>query len=52
MTGNGGNALGRFKNLLGAGKSGAVRGGSALSSQEQHQAILLLRDYEESGIGW
>ena len=52
MTANGGNALGRFKTLLGAGKGGSARGGGALSSEEQHQAMILLRDYEESGIGW
>ncbi|MDE2413091.1 MAG: diguanylate cyclase, partial [Sphingomonadales bacterium] len=52
MTASGETTLGRFKNLLGAGKGGAVRGGPALTNQEQHQAILLLRDYEESGIGW
>ncbi|MFC0587847.1 putative bifunctional diguanylate cyclase/phosphodiesterase [Novosphingobium aquiterrae] len=48
MSASSGHALSRFKNLLGAGKGGAVH----LSSSEQQQAILLLRDYEESGIGW
>ncbi|WP_296681103.1 bifunctional diguanylate cyclase/phosphodiesterase [Novosphingobium sp.] len=44
--------IGRFKNLLGAGKSGAARGKGQLSGNELQQAISLLRDYEESGIGW
>nr|WP_232730140.1 EAL domain-containing protein [Novosphingobium kunmingense] len=45
------NTLGRFKNLFG-GRGGSARGSEQLTELEQHQAIVLLRDYEESGIGW
>ena len=43
--------------MLGAGKEGSARSNSgqaapALSSQEQQQALRLLRDYEASGLGW
>jgi len=48
-----GSTLGRLRGLLGS-KGGA--GGPALdapaSNQELRQALLLLRDYEKSGIGW
>lgn len=57
MTSTGASTFGRFRNLLGAGKDDAPRSGSArpeanLSGTEQQQAILLLRDYESSGLGW
>ncbi|MDE2435322.1 MAG: EAL domain-containing protein [Sphingomonadales bacterium] len=51
MTDSGDSTFGRFKNLLGAGRSG-VRAGPVLSNEEMQQAVLLMRDYEESGIGW
>jgi len=46
--------LGRVRDLLG-GKSGAMAKPGAflpLSGREQQQAMLLLRDYEQSGLGW
>jgi diguanylate cyclase (GGDEF)-like protein/PAS domain S-box-containing protein len=50
---SGGSTLGRFRNLLGNSKSdGARPGQTALSGQELQQALLLLRDYESSGLGW
>lgn len=57
MTGTGGSALGRFRSLLGAGKGddgarASDTSGSAPSSQELRQALMLLRDYEASGLGW
>jgi diguanylate cyclase (GGDEF)-like protein/PAS domain S-box-containing protein len=57
MTATGSSTFGRFRSLLGAGKDDAPRSGSArpgpnLSGTEQQQAILLLRDYESSGLGW
>ncbi|MBS0482386.1 MAG: EAL domain-containing protein [Proteobacteria bacterium] len=51
MTTPGDTALGRFKNLLGSGR-GNTRAPTRLSSHEVDQALLLMRDYEESGIGW
>ncbi len=50
MISSGESVLGRFKTLLG--KGGEARSVPALSSGEQHQALLLLQDYEESGSGW
>ena len=39
--------------MLGSGKDGAsARARSALSAEELKQAVLLLRDYEASGLGW
>ncbi|MBX9644126.1 MAG: EAL domain-containing protein [Novosphingobium sp.] len=57
MTATGASTFGRFRSLLGAGKDDAPRSGSAgpgpnLSGTEQQQALLLLRDYETSGLGW
>jgi len=57
MNENGTSAFGRFRNLLGAGKdvpsrANSARPAPALSGQEQQQALLLLRDYEASGLGW
>jgi diguanylate cyclase (GGDEF)-like protein/PAS domain S-box-containing protein len=53
----GASTFGRFRNLLGTGKGAVGRGQAAhpateLSIDEQHQALLLLRDYEASGLGW
>lgn len=49
----GGSALGRFRNLLGNGRNAGVPGDQPpLSGQELQQVILLLRDYETSGLGW
>ncbi|WP_297320420.1 EAL domain-containing protein [Novosphingobium sp.] len=47
-------AFGRFRNLLGSkGEDGTVAPVHApASSQELRQALMLLRDYEASGIGW
>jgi diguanylate cyclase (GGDEF)-like protein/PAS domain S-box-containing protein len=44
-----GSAMGRFRNLLNGGD--LLRGGAA-TGQELQQALLLLRDYEASGLGW
>ena len=58
MTGSSGSAFGRFRNLLGTGKgddgarAAATPSAPAPSNQELRQALLLLRDYEASGIGW
>ncbi|MCC6926958.1 EAL domain-containing protein [Novosphingobium sp.] len=57
MSASGSSTFGRLRGLLGAGKDASSRsaGGSAapaLSGQEQQQALLLLRDYEASGLGW
>jgi len=46
-----GKSLGKFRNLLGSRADDPV-GAPAASSKELHQAMLLLRDYEQSGIGW
>ncbi len=48
---SGGSAFGRFRNMLGPGKAVSA-GHVALSGQELQQAILLLHDYESSGLGW
>ena len=50
MSSTGETAIGRFKTLFG--KVGGARAGAALSGSEQHQAMLLLQDYEASGSGW
>ena len=51
MTSSSVSAFGRFRNLLGAGE--AVRGmEKPATGQELQQALLLLRDYEASGLGW
>ncbi|MEQ1541632.1 MAG: EAL domain-containing protein [Novosphingobium sp.] len=52
MSTSGESAFGRFKTLLGTGKAERARPQVTLSGEEQHQAVLLLRDYEDSGIGW
>ena len=54
MTNTGSSPFGRFRAMLGPGKS-AVRSHVAakvMTGQEREQAILLLRDYEASGLGW
>jgi diguanylate cyclase (GGDEF)-like protein len=43
-----GSAIGRFRTLLNGGDSPRV----AATGQELQQALLLLRDYEASGLGW
>ena len=50
MSGN--KVLGRFKGLLGSGKSQDTGPVSDFSGQEFHEAVLLLQDYEASGLGW
>ena len=46
-------AFGRFRNLLGTGAGRtATRSGGALTAEEVKQAMLLLHDYEASGLGW
>ncbi len=46
-------AFGRFRNLLGAGSANsATRTAASLTADELKQAVLLLRDYEASGLGW
>ena len=48
-----GSTLGRLRGLLGSKRGELVRASDApASSQELRQALLLLRDYEKSGIGW
>ena len=46
-------AFGRFRSLLGAGSGSAVAHDvSAPTGEELKQALLLLHDYETSGLGW
>ena len=46
-------AFGRFRNLLGASASAANSSPAGVpSGEELKQAMLLLRDYEASGLGW
>lgn len=53
MTTSGSSSFGRFRNLLGSSKSATASGAKApLSGRETEQALLLLRDYEASGLGW
>ena len=54
MTDTGNTTFGRFRTMLGSGK-GAARTKAPvkpMTGQEREQAILLLRDYEASGLGW
>ncbi len=51
MSGNSGTGIGRLRDMLG-GKSGRAASAAPLSRSEQQQAVLLLRDYESSGLGW
>ena len=49
----GSSAFGRFRNLIGsASDSDGARAKTALTGEELKQALLLLRDYETSGLGW
>ena len=53
MTASSPSAFGRFRNLLGgSGSAGSAREEAALSGEELKQAVLLLHDYEASGLGW
>ncbi len=53
MTASGGSSFGRFRNLLGSGKASTASGRhTPLSDRETEQALLLLRDYEATGLGW
>jgi diguanylate cyclase (GGDEF)-like protein/PAS domain S-box-containing protein len=53
MTAASPSAFGRFRSLLGGGSDGdAARKAAALSGDELKQAVLLLQDYEASGLGW
>ena len=53
MTAASPSAFGRFRSLLGGGSEAvAPRKGAALSGDELKQAVLLLQDYEASGLGW
>ncbi|MBN8499901.1 MAG: EAL domain-containing protein [Sphingomonadales bacterium] len=53
MNASDGSPFGRFRNLLGSSKpSVAPVVAETLSDQELKQAVLLLRDYEASGLGW
>ena len=53
MTAASPSAFGRFRSLLGGGgQVAAPRKGAALSGDELKQAVLLLQDYEASGLGW
>ncbi len=53
MTAASPSAFGRFRNLLGGGSDvAAPRKGAALNGDELKQAVLLLQDYEASGLGW
>ena len=46
-------AFGRFRSLLGAGSGSAgAQDVSAPTGEELKQAVLLLHDYEASGLGW
>ncbi|NCU11278.1 MAG: EAL domain-containing protein [Sphingomonadaceae bacterium] len=47
-----GSALGRFRSLLAPGKGSSSAAEKPLTGAELEQAVLLLRDYEASGIGW
>lgn len=54
MSDSGNSTFGRFRSILSSGK-GAPRSQvstKSLTGQEREQAILLLRDYEASGLGW
>ena len=51
MTDSTSSSFARFRGLLGGGKGGAG-GGPLPTGDELRQAVLLLRDYESSGLGW
>ncbi len=44
--------FGRFRGLLGSSKGSHIAAVSDLSGQELREAVLLLQDYEASGLGW
>ena len=53
MTAASPSAFGRFRNLLGGSSDApAPRKGAALNGDELKEAVLLLQDYEASGLGW
>ncbi len=53
MTASSPSAFGRFRNMLGgSGSADSTRKETALSGEELKQAVLLLHDYEASGLGW
>ena len=53
MTAASPSAFGRFRNLLGGSSDAAApRKGAALNGDELKEAVLLLQDYEASGLGW
>lgn len=54
MTNTGSSSFGRFRSMLGSAKGNARSQTAAkpMTGQEREQAILLLRDYEASGLGW
>ena len=49
---SGGLVLGRFRSLLGSGGNAKSAPGLDLTGQELQEAVLLLQDYEASGLGW
>jgi diguanylate cyclase (GGDEF)-like protein/PAS domain S-box-containing protein len=51
MTDNSPSSFSRFRGLLGGGKSG-VAAAALPTGDELKQAVLLMRDYEASGLGW
>ena len=51
MTDSNSSSFARFRGLLGGGK-GSAGGGPLPTGDELRQAVLLLRDYESSGLGW
>lgn len=53
MTASSPSAFGRFRTMLGgSGSADSARREAALSGEELKQAVLLLHDYEASGLGW
>ena len=51
MSADGASGIGKLRGLLGKGGSAAVRSAANVNA-EQQQALLLLQDYEASGLGW
>ena len=47
-----GSVLERIRNLRGSGASKQAAPRVDLTGQELHEAVLLLQDYEASGLGW
>ncbi len=53
MTASSPSAFGRFRNLLGGSATGtSARAAPLPTGEELKQALLLLHDYEASGLGW